>query len=91
MPPSSFAWKCRHYTFPLLWCPWFTSCRTPCPFSGDIQLTATGSPYWLNLLVRRVAGPGDMGQVEVKEDGSGSWKKMVHSWGAVSGTLLCLQ
>ncbi|GJP56901.1 hypothetical protein CLOM_g15958, partial [Closterium sp. NIES-68] len=54
----------------------------PCVFSNNIRLTATGSPFWLNLLIRQVAGPGDLSLVEVMDSNSPTWRPMRHDWGA---------
>ncbi|GJP85988.1 hypothetical protein CLOP_g16064 [Closterium sp. NIES-67] len=57
--------------------------RVPCLFNRNIRLTPTGSDYWINLLVRNVAGPGDLASIDVAEAGSAMWKPMTHDWGAV--------
>ncbi|CAI5468784.1 unnamed protein product [Closterium sp. Yama58-4] len=56
--------------------------QVPCVFSNNIRLTATGSPFWLNLLIRQVAGPGDLSLVEVMDSNSPTWRPMRHDWGA---------
>eukprot|EP00897_Mesotaenium_endlicherianum_P004073 jgi/Mesen1/3694/ME000202S02788 len=56
--------------------------RVPCTFSGSMKfIIMEANAYWLNVLVENVAGPGDIGRMQVKPDG-GDWKDMVHIWGA---------
>ncbi|CAI5489114.1 unnamed protein product [Closterium sp. Naga37s-1] len=65
--------------------------RVPCAFNRNIRLTPTGSDFWINLLVRNVAGPGDLASVHVAEAGSATWKPMEHDWGAVWVHRTCLK
>ncbi|CAI6004220.1 unnamed protein product [Closterium sp. NIES-65] len=48
--------------------------QVPCVFSNNIRLTATGSPFWLNLLIRQVAGPGDLSLVEQASCDQFTWQ-----------------
>eukprot|EP00270_Netrium_digitus_P014681 TRINITY_DN5031_c0_g1_i1.p1 TRINITY_DN5031_c0_g1~~TRINITY_DN5031_c0_g1_i1.p1 ORF type:complete len:354 (-),score=20.64 TRINITY_DN5031_c0_g1_i1:228-1289(-) len=56
--------------------------RVPCSRQGGIVFILSGNPYFLEINIQNVAGPGDLESVYVRYPGS-SWLKMAHNWGAV--------
>ncbi|GJP62982.1 hypothetical protein CLOP_g20038 [Closterium sp. NIES-67] len=54
--------------------------RVPCKKSGGVAFMLTGNPYYLQVLIFNVAGPGNINKLEVS-DGT-TWDVMDHNWGA---------
>nr|AAA86533.1 Ory s 1 [Oryza sativa] len=61
--------------------------RVKCKYPADTKITfhieKASNPNYLALLVKYVAGDGDVVEVEIKEKGSEEWKALKESWGAI--------
>ncbi|EEC74349.1 hypothetical protein OsI_09652 [Oryza sativa Indica Group] len=61
--------------------------RIKCKYPADTKITfhieKASNPNYLALLVKYVAGDGDVVEVEIKEKGSEEWKALKESWGAI--------
>ncbi|KAL4191732.1 hypothetical protein AMTRI_Chr07g31310 [Amborella trichopoda] len=59
--------------------------RTKCKYPGKniaFHVNEGSTEYWLSLLVEFEDGDGDVGSMQIKEAGSGTWLQMSHLWGA---------
>ncbi|KAM7280435.1 hypothetical protein ACFE04_007569 [Oxalis oulophora] len=54
--------------------------RVMCTKQGGVKFQISGNPYWLEVLVYNVAGPGDVQLVKVKGSNT-NWIQMVRNWG----------
>ncbi|EFJ11203.1 hypothetical protein SELMODRAFT_126428 [Selaginella moellendorffii] len=59
--------------------------RVDCNYGSrpmEFQVNEGSTPFWLSILVRYAAGPGDLGHVELMQAGSRVWQPMTQVWGA---------
>ncbi|CAI5988453.1 unnamed protein product [Closterium sp. NIES-64] len=55
--------------------------RVPCSFPTSITFRVTGTNYWMNVLLLRVGGPGEVALVEVSSKNDPNWRPLTHDWG----------
>ena len=64
-----------------------TACRVRCKYAPGkntvFHVEHGSNPFYLALLVKFVAGDGDIVQMDLKREASPEWEPMHHSWGAV--------
>lgn len=58
-------------------------CKYPTGTKITFHIEKASNPNYLALLVKYVAGDGDVVEVEIKEKGSEEWKALKESWGAI--------
>ncbi|KAJ7569504.1 hypothetical protein O6H91_01G081400 [Diphasiastrum complanatum] len=57
------------------------NCAYPRGVPLEFHVSPGASPYWFSILVKYVAGPGDLGSVELLQAGSKFWQPMTQVWG----------